>query len=107
MPQPSPDGKGVLFYGDKDGNPEIYLMDTQDETKVTRLTNDPLMDIRPRWSHDGQKIVFERGNKKSSQNIFWMDADGKNQKQLTFEGYNYAPSFVANDKYLLSSMPKE
>jgi TolB protein len=102
MPQLSPDGKKILFYSEKDGNPEIYTMIVGNEDDITRLTNNPLMDIRPRWSPDGKMIVFERGNKKDNQNIFIMDADGKNQKQLTFEDYNYAPSFVSNESILLA-----
>lgn len=99
MPQLSPDGQKILFYGDKDGNPEIYTQDLTTQ-KLQRLTNDPLMDIRPRWSPDGQHIVFENGDKQKNQHIFIMDADGGNKKRLTTRDYNYAPSFVANCQYL-------
>jgi TolB protein len=102
MPQISPDQKHILFYGDKDGNPEIYLMSLEKNNETKRLTNNPLMDIRPRWSPDGKKIVFERGNKSDNHHIYIMNADGKGEKQLTFEDYNYAPSFITRDSVLSS-----
>lgn len=93
MPQISNDLKQILYYGDEDGNFEIYLMD-MGAKKSKRLTNHPLMDMRPRWSPDNKQIVFERGNKGNNHHIYLMDINGENQKQLTFSNYNYSPSFV-------------
>lgn len=93
MPQLSPDRSRILYYGNQDGNMEIYVMELSTK-KMLRLTHHPLMDIRARWSKDGRWIVFERGNKGNDQQIFIMNADGTNQKQLTQSGYNYAPSFA-------------
>ncbi|MEP1781483.1 DPP IV N-terminal domain-containing protein [Reichenbachiella sp.] len=93
MAQLSPSKKVILYYGNQDGNMEIYVMDLN-SVQTNRLTNDNLMDIRPRWSPDGKQIVFERGNKRNDQQIYIMDADGQNQRQLTQSGYNYAPSFA-------------
>ncbi len=93
MPQPSPDGKKLLYYGNQDSNMEIYLFDLTSKT-TKRLTEHPLMDMRPRWSPDGAKIVFERGNKGNNHHIFIMDVNGDNLKQLTRQYYNYTPSFV-------------
>lgn len=95
MPQLSPNMKQILYYGDQDGNMEIYVLDLA-SNQSRRLTNDPLLDIRPRWSPDGTLIVFERGNKRNNQQIYMMNADGSNQRQLTKSGYNYAPSFAPN-----------
>lgn len=92
MPQPSIDGKSILYYGDADGNMEIYLLNTETNL-VNRLTNNPLMDIRPRWSPDNSRIVFERGNKRDNHHIYIMNRDGTELKQLTTENYNYSPSF--------------
>ncbi|MDT7832800.1 DUF5050 domain-containing protein [Flavobacteriaceae bacterium S356] len=92
-PQLSKDKKKILYYGDKDGNLEIYVYDILDK-KTTRITKNPLMDIRPKWSFDDTKIVFERGNKRNNQHIYIMNADGSNQKKLTNRNYNYAPSFI-------------
>ncbi len=93
MPQLSSDLKTILYYSDMDENFEIYTMSVNGSGN-RRLTNHALMDIRPRWSPDSKRIVFERGDKRKNQHIYIMDSDGKNLKQLTYENYNYAPSFV-------------
>ncbi|MCB9067684.1 MAG: PD40 domain-containing protein [Calditrichae bacterium] len=95
MPQLSPDRKSLLYYSDATGNNDIFTVNT-DGSARRQLTKNPLGDIRPRWSPDGKTIVFERGDKRRNQHIFIMDANGENQKQLTFSDYNYAPSFVEN-----------
>lgn len=95
MAQPSPNGESILYYGNQDGNMEIYLYDVASKTSK-RLTNHSLMDIRPRWSVDGEKIVFERGNKGDNHHIFIMNRDGSNLKKLTNKNYNYTPSFITN-----------
>ncbi|WP_170827463.1 DPP IV N-terminal domain-containing protein [Roseivirga sp. 4D4] len=94
-PELSPDGKQLVYYSYKFGNPEICVM-SLDTKEVIRLTNNPLLDIRPSWAPNGESIVFERGNKKDNQQIFIINRDGSGEKQLTFSGYNYAPVFMNN-----------
>ena len=53
---PGANGK-IAFVSDRDGNDEIYVM-TATGSGVTRLTNNAAVDISPRWSPDGKKIVF-------------------------------------------------
>ena len=102
MPQISNDLSEILYYGDQDGNLEIYLLEINSKTSK-RLTNHPLMDIRPRWSPDNNKIVFERGNKGDNHHIYVMDNDGCNLKQITFSNYNYSPSFVPSTKTFIKN----
>ncbi|WP_353778579.1 DUF5050 domain-containing protein [Winogradskyella sp. 3972H.M.0a.05] len=92
MPRVSRDASKILYYGDEHGNVEIYRLDIPEMTSK-RLTNHPLMDMRANWSPDGQWIVFERGNKSDNHHVYIMDANGDNQRQLTFKNYNYSPSF--------------
>ena len=99
MPQLSPNRGKLLYYSDQDGNYDIYTMQING-SEVRRLTNNPLGDIRSRWSPDGKKIVFERGDKRKNQHIYIMDEDGANQTQLTSTDYNYAPSFISDCSYL-------
>lgn len=71
----------IAFDSDRDGNLEIYTMDSNGENLVN-LTNDPADDWNPDWSPDGSQIAFvsERNNERS---IYIMDADGSNLRQLT------------------------
>ncbi|MCH8822130.1 MAG: PD40 domain-containing protein [Planctomycetes bacterium] len=91
-PSWSPDGKKIAFYSNRDGNYEIYIMNT-DGTNQTRLTHTPERDYLPRWSPDGSKIVFFSGSKGQFQ-IHVMNADGTQTKALTNELCNHEdPSF--------------
>ncbi len=95
MPQLSKDSKRILYYGDIDGNMDIFIMNVKTKS-ISRLTEHPLMDIRPRWSPSEKSIVFERGNKGDNHHIYVMDLKSRKVKQLTFKNYNYAPSFITN-----------
>ena len=52
----SPAAGKIAFVSSRDGNPEIYTINT-DGTELTRLTNDPAVDEEPAWSPDG-RIAF-------------------------------------------------
>jgi len=96
MPQISNDLTKILYYSDRDGNLEIYLMTLKDNS-ILRLTDNPLVDRRPRWSPDNKNIVFERGNKGNNHHIYILNVENMKTKQLTFKNYNYAPSFLNTD----------
>jgi len=53
----SPDGKTIAFASDRDGNWEIYVMNS-DGSNVRRLTNNPATDDAPTWSPDNQQLAF-------------------------------------------------
>lgn len=78
----------IVFQSNRDGNSEIYVMN-DNGTQVQRLTNDPLYDALPMWSPDGSTIAFMRdlhsaGAGKGQQfDLFIMNADGSNQRNLT------------------------
>lgn len=78
-------GRNVLS-GD---NYEIYIMDPDGENQVN-LTNNSDMDLIPSLSPDGKKILFVSDRKWDPDNkednnwdIFVMDVDGSNVKNLT------------------------
>jgi dipeptidyl aminopeptidase/acylaminoacyl peptidase len=81
MPDWSPDGNQIAFVSDRDGDLEIYVMET-DGSNITQLTINPAMERYPSWSHDGSQIVFESDRDGDSE-IFIMDTDGSNIIQLT------------------------
>jgi Tol biopolymer transport system component len=108
----SRDGQKVVFTSLRDGDLDIYSMDA-DGSNVRKLTDELGYDGGPFYSHDGTKIVFrayhpktdeERGEylrlleqdqiRPSKLEIFVMDADGSNKRQLTENGAaNFAPFF--------------
>ena len=91
----APDGQKLVFAGQREMRCDIYLHDL--ETRQTRqLTDDYFNDAQPRFSPDGQTIVFssERSLNPESQrkgffanvvaNIYSLDLDGGEPRQLTF-----------------------
>jgi Tol biopolymer transport system component len=91
----SPDGTEIVFTSDRDDpNPipclvtgcvfDIYVMNA-DGTNVRRLTDDPANDDMPRFSPDGNSIVFS-SDRTRSRAIYTMDTDGSNIVKLTPDG---------------------
>ncbi len=75
----------IAFASARDGNLEIYVMDG-DGSNQKRVTVNPARDSLPAWSPDGKKIAFvsNRNNaNKDHQQIWVIDADGKNPIRLT------------------------
>jgi uncharacterized protein YjdB len=87
----SPDGSRIAFVGQRDGNPEIYVMNA-DGTGATRITNDPQGDGRPAFSADGQSIVFHSSRTAGKQQIWSVNLDGTGLTQLTKDSVNFSPT---------------
>jgi|GEM_PF-6536035 len=75
------DVQKIIFSSERDGNPEIYVMDVTGD-KVVRLTFDPSDDWGPVWSPDGSTIAFT-SDRSGNEEVFLMDADGSNVRNLT------------------------
>jgi tol-pal system beta propeller repeat protein TolB len=74
----SPDGTRIAFASERDGDQEIYTMNSSDGSGGRKLTNNHNHDVHPSWSPDGTKIAFER-----DYDIWVMKADGTDQNNLT------------------------
>ena len=71
----------IAFYSFRDGNTEIYTMDS-DGGNQTRLTFNDVPDAAPAWSPNGQQIVSD-SDRDGNAEVYVMDADGQNQRNLT------------------------
>ena len=79
----SPDGRQIAFRSQRDGNDEIYIMNS-DGTCQANLTNDAADDWSPAWSPDGTKIAFAHffdGGQFSD--ITVINVDGSGLERLT------------------------
>jgi len=89
LPYCSPDGSRIVFASDRDGTRQLYLMDI-DGGDLTRLTNNELSSGSPSWSPDGSKIAFSSGGNATPSNLFTIEPDGSNQRQITdVAGHNF------------------
>ncbi|MGH7607644.1 MAG: hypothetical protein ACREME_09905, partial [Gemmatimonadales bacterium] len=116
----SPDGRTVVFTSLRDGDLEIYTMRV-DGSGVRRLTHTLGYDGGPFFSPDGTLIVYrawhpatpadstdyvaliERDLVRPTRMEIWvMDADGGNQRQVTrLGGANFAPFFHPDGRRIL------
>ncbi len=86
-PQISPNGNSVLYnirnynLQANKGNSDIYKINIDGSNK-TLLAGDSINETSARWSADGSKIFF-LSNKGGSNQIWRMDADGKNKVQVS------------------------
>ncbi len=118
----SPDGRRIVFTSMRDGDLELYTM-AADGTDVRRLTYARGYDGGAFFSHDGTKIVYrayhptteaeireyeallKQGQTRPSRmELFIMDADGSNQRQITENSAaNFAPFMHPNDRQIIFS----
>ncbi len=82
-PNFAPDGKQIVFASLRDGNAEIYLMNS-DGSDVRRLTNHPAWETHPVFSPDGTTIAFSADRESENSDVYLMSADGSGAvKRLT------------------------
>jgi len=84
----SPDGESIAFESRRDGDHEIFVMNA-DGSEERQLTDNDDDDGYPVWSPDGESIAFARsrlgwnGFDYDEFDIFVMNADGSEERQLT------------------------
>ncbi|HYT67819.1 MAG TPA: hypothetical protein VEL51_15425 [Vicinamibacterales bacterium] len=91
LPVWSPDGSKIAFTTNRDGNPEIYVMN-RDGSGLKRMTNSPAIDVTPTWSPTGGQLAWvsdRTGNPK----IYIMNADGTGQRALGGDTYCDRPTW--------------
>jgi len=84
-PRWSPDGRWILYSMASAGNTDIYRITSAGGGTPERLTNTPGINVGGSYSPDGSKIVFE-SDRSGSQQIYVMNADGTNQRRVSFFG---------------------
>ena len=94
----SPNGTQIAFRSERDGDSDIYKMDTDPTTNdATRLTKDGASDY-PDWSPNGKKIAFETV-RDGDYEIFKMNPNGTNQTRLTRNlDADHLPNWSPNGK---------
>lgn len=94
----SPDGQTVLF----DLLGDLYTLPIAGGT-ATAISRGPAWDHHPRYSPDGRTIAFTT-DESGMENIWLVDADGKNRRPLTSEKAAYVRSaaWLPDGDYLVA-----
>jgi Tol biopolymer transport system component len=118
----SPDGTRIVFTSLKNGDLDIYTMNV-DGSDMKQLTTTPGYDGGPWWSPDGKKIVYRAWHptnpdslkayrdllklhmiRPNRMELFTMNADGSEQKQITsLGGANFGPSWTPDGERIIFS----
>ncbi len=118
----SPDGRRIVFTSLRNGDLDIYVMDI-DGKNLKRLTYEKGYDGGAFFSPDGKRIVYRAYHPKDPEEIkeyeellkrnlvrptrmeiFIMDADGSNKRQVTNNGaVNFAPYFHPDGRRIIFS----
>ncbi|HYL99090.1 MAG TPA: biopolymer transporter TolR, partial [Blastocatellia bacterium] len=77
----SPDGKYLIFTGERDGDFDIYRIPARGGEEH-RLTTAKGLDDGPEYSPDGKHVYFNSARNGKMQ-LFRMNADGSDQQQIT------------------------
>lgn len=116
----SPDGKRIVFTSMRDGDLDLYTMDA-DGKDIKRLTHEKGYDGGAFFSYDGRFIVYRAYHPKTQEELrayedllkmhlvrpsrmelFLMDADGRNKRQVTDNGAaNFAPFLHPNGRQII------
>jgi len=93
-------GGRIVFQSNRDGNFELYVMDTKGENQ-RRITNSPSNDVTPSWSPNGKRILFA-SDRDGNWEIYTVFPDGSHATRLTTPpGANTAPSWAAGGEKIL------
>jgi TolB protein len=94
----SPDGTRLVYASRRGGTFNIAITDLV-TLETSLVTGGRSSDESPVYSPDGRKIAFAStrnyGRRRETQ-IYVVDVDGANLKQLTREGNNYAPAWSSS-----------
>jgi Tol biopolymer transport system component/DNA-binding winged helix-turn-helix (wHTH) protein len=100
----TPDGR-LLYSSDINGYWNIFLMNADGKGKQ-QLTYDTYDNTMPSMSPDGRYIFFT-SNRKGVADIWRIDKDGSNPKQMTFGANGLGPQCTTDGKWVVFTAPND
>ena len=89
----------ILFTSRRDGNLEVYMMNS-DGSEQVNLTQHPALDLQAAWSPTGEQILFV-SDREGTRDLYVMDADGSNVQPVFKEKthvWRTAPTWSPDSK---------
>ena len=78
-PRFSPDGKKILFESNRDGSPQLYVLDSSQIGEAKKLTKISTGASTGIWSQDGSKIAFVSTVRPEWSQLPFSESDAKNR----------------------------
>jgi dipeptidyl aminopeptidase/acylaminoacyl peptidase len=93
----SPDGTKIVFISTRSGQPAVWRSNSDGSNQVLIGAVDKGIAGAPRWSPDGQSIVFDASSNETGADVYVVAAEGGTPRKVTSEnGHEYRPA-VSND----------
>lgn len=89
-PRISPGGDLIAFVSDRDGNPDVYVMDRSGED-IRKISHEVGVVSHPRWSPDGDQLAFLARSEESGSQIYLSSVEEPEAQRLTVGGYVEGP----------------
>ena len=98
----APDGRSMILTLSFEGNPDLYLLNSQGEI-LDKLTQGEGVNVSATYSPDGRQIVFV-SDRTGKPNLYLMDLATKRVQRLTFTGSeNAEPSWNPKEDLIVYS----
>jgi len=89
----SPAGDRIVYVARVDEIFDLYLLDLMSK-RISKLTESNARNESPTWSPDGRHILFTSNMRGGLTQLFSIDYDGANLRQLTTKGQNKLPGWA-------------
>lgn len=96
----SPNGQQVAFQSTRERDSDVYVIDADGKNLRNLTRSNSTRDGYPSWSPDGAQIVFEstqNSDQNEVLNLFVMDANGSDVRQITHINYASRPKWSMAD----------
>ena len=98
----SPDGRSITYGSNRNGSPDIYVMDVRTNTHRRLTFLQDSRDLWPAWSPNGKWIAFI-SERDGEMDIYRMDANGENVRRLTNQGGCKSPAWSPDSQSIAFS----
>jgi Tol biopolymer transport system component len=100
QPSLSPDARSLAFVSNRDGQWDLYV-GLVTGGGLVRLTDDPNVESRPRWSPDGTRLLYSRLNEAGLQDIWVTPVFPGNARRVVAKAFS--PAWSADGRRIAYS----
>jgi Tol biopolymer transport system component/DNA-binding winged helix-turn-helix (wHTH) protein len=93
----APDGQSLAYASDRDGNFDVFIIQSPGRSDPIQVTTSPHADWQPAWSPDGQWLAFR--SERDGGGIFVVSASGAAERRLT--NFGFEPRWSPDGRLIL------